>query len=131
MAGAASRSKDGVNMFRETVVIGHLGRDVELRYKESGEAYARFSVAANEFYGGEDHTTWYNVTVWSPKIAEACNQHLRKGSLVFLKGTDSARAYTTSGGEARASLDLNARVVKFLQKAGDSPQQGDEEEIPF
>lgn len=115
-------------MFHEAMVVGHLGRDPEMKYKQGGEAYTRFSVAANEHWGGEDHTTWYNVTTWNPKVAEACNRHLRKGSLVLVKGTVSARGYMGGDGEPKASLDLNARVVKFLSTSGSGTE---EEEIPF
>jgi single-strand DNA-binding protein len=30
-------------------------------------------------------TEWHNVLAWN-KLAEACNQHLKKGSLIYLEG---------------------------------------------
>lgn len=117
-------------MFHKTVAVGRLGRDPEMRYTKDGKPYTKFSVAAEDYYGGETHTTWYNVTVWGNQ-AEPCNTHLNKGALVLVEGNVNARPYQTSGGDLRASLDLNASVVKFLSTKVQEAQGSQEEEIPF
>ena len=112
--------------WHQTIAVGNLGGDPELKFMASGDAVCNFSVAVSEKWkdkrSGEmrDNTTWYRVAVWGAQ-AEACNQYLRKGSKVLVTGTVSARAYTTRGGEAAASLDLRAFNVRFLDSASDRP----------
>ena len=65
-------------------IIGHLGRDPEMRYTPEGQAVTTFSVASSRKYktaAGEprEETEWFNVSAWG-KLAEVCNQYLTKGS---------------------------------------------------
>ncbi|MEA3335241.1 MAG: single-stranded DNA-binding protein [Chloroflexota bacterium] len=134
-------------VYSKTTIVGHLGRDPELRYTPSGAAVCSFTVATNRRWTGQDgeqqeKTTWFRVTAWR-KLAELCNQYLSKGRLVLVEGDIEASAWTSQDGEARASLELTARNVRFLggrdmvgqvpgQMAGDQEAPTiDEEEIPF
>ena len=85
----------------------------------------------------QEKTTWFRVSVFG-KQAESCNQYLTKGRLVLVEGEIDASAYTSkTSGEARASLELRARTVRFLGGRGERPAETeaappvDEEEIPF
>lgn len=123
-------------MYQSTTVIGHLGRDPEMRYTSSGMAVCSFSVATTRKWTGKDgaqqeKTTWFRVSAWR-KLGETCNQYLHKGQLVMVEGEIDASAYTPKdGGEPRASLELTARTVKFLSRgeAQEAPQ--DETDVPF
>ena len=112
--------------WHQTVAVGNLGGDPDLKYMQSGDAVCNFSVAVSEKWNdkrsGEqkESTTWYRVAVWGAQ-AEACNKYLRKGSKVLVVGEASVRAYTNNQGEAAASLDLKARNVRFLDSASDRP----------
>ena len=116
--------------WHQTVAVGNLGGDPDLKFMQSGDAVCNFSVAVSEKWNdkrsGEqkESTTWYRVAVWGAQ-AEACNKYLRKGSKVLVTGTVSARAYTGNGGDAAASLDLRAFNVRFLDSAGARPAAGD------
>ena len=112
--------------WHQTVAVGNLGGAPELKFMQSGDAVCNFSVAVSEKWkdkrSGEqqENTTWYRVAVWGAQ-AEACHQYLHKGSKVLVVGTVSARAYTSRGGEAAASLDLRALRafnVRFMDSAG-------------
>ena len=61
-------------------ITGRLGRDIELRYAESGTAIARFTVAVDRFAKGKRDTDWINVTAFG-KQAENASQYLHKGSI--------------------------------------------------
>ena len=70
-------------MFQQTIIIGNVGSDPELRYTAAGEPVANFSVATTERWKSQDgqtqeRTTWFRVAAWN-KLAETCNQYLRKG----------------------------------------------------
>ena len=115
--------------WHQTIVIGNLGNDPELRYLQSGDAVCNFSVAANSRRRNqqtdqwEDFATWYRVAVWGAQ-AESCNQYLARGRQVMVVGNVKARGYINNNGEAAASLDLTAREVRFLGGRGDGGDQG-------
>lgn len=109
--------------WHQTIVVGNLGGDPELRYMQDGRAVCNFNVAASERWrdrqSGEqrERTTWYRVSVWGAQ-GENCNTYLSKGSQVLVTGNVSARGYINNNGEAAASLNLTARRVQFLSSRG-------------
>jgi single-strand DNA-binding protein len=127
-------------MYQSTTVIGHLGRDPEMRYTSSGMAVCSFSVATTRKWTGKDgaqqeKTTWFRVSAWG-KLGEVCNQYLAKGRLVMVEGEVDASAYTPKdGGDPKATLELRANTVKFLGGKGGEAQQeaapADETDVPF
>ena len=73
-------------MFQETIIVGNLGTDPEMRYMPDGTAVANFSVATNRKWkdaAGEqvEEVCWFRVSVWGVQ-AEACNEYLEKGRSV-------------------------------------------------
>jgi single-strand DNA-binding protein len=131
-------------MYQKILIIGNLGGDPEARYTPSGAAYTRFSVAVNRKWQGangeaQEETTWYRCTAWG-KQAEACAQYLRKGSKVLVESDRLyASPYLNRDNQPAASLELTARVVRFLSGtagqngAGDGvPEtEGEGEAVPF
>ena len=89
-------------MYQTTVVVGHLGKDPEMRYTPSGQAVTSFTMATSRKWTGADgqsqeKTTWFKVTAWG-KLAEICNQYLNKGKLVLVEGEVEASAWTGQDG---------------------------------
>jgi len=135
-------------MFQKLTIVGNLGVDPELKFLPSGEAVTTFSVATNRTWKTKDgakgeETAWFRISVWG-KSAEACSQYLHKGSKVFVEGrltpdkeTGGPRVWEANDGTHRASFEINALEVKFLDSKGDGeakPQQSQtatEDEIPF
>jgi single-strand DNA-binding protein len=119
--------------FNRITIVGYLGRDAELRYTPQGTAVCNFSVATTERKkdrSGEfqDVTTWFNVSLWGAK-AEATNQYLNKGKLVYLEGRLTQREYQDRDGNTRTSLDVNASDLQFIGPRGeDSPSVGSRQE---
>jgi single-strand DNA-binding protein len=105
--------------WHQTVIVGNLGSDPDLKYLQSGTAVCAFNVAVNESWTDKgtnekrEKTTWYRVSAWGA-LGETCNQYLAKGRQVMVVGTVEARGYLNNAGEAAASLDLRARDVRFL-----------------
>ena len=93
------------------IVIGHLGRDPEMRYTPNGQAVTSFSVASSRRYttsAGEqkEETEWFNVSAWG-KLGETCNQYLAKGRQVYVEGRLSSRSYEARDGTTRFSNDIS------------------------
>ncbi len=106
-------------------IIGNLGNEPEMRFTPSGRPVTSFRVATNWRYTtpeGErrEETEWFNVVCWS-KLAEQCNQFLTKGRLVYVEGRLRMRTWEGQDGQRRASNEIVADRVKFLDKQGATP----------
>ena len=134
-------------------IIGHLGRDPEMRFTPSGKAVTNLIVAVNNQYAGSDgevvkETFWFRCSAWG-KTAENCNSYLKKGSKVYIEGlltadpaTGSPRIWTAQDGTPHASFELSVKTIKFLDSrpANGAPSTADQnaggsaddiDDIPF
>jgi single-strand DNA-binding protein len=117
-------------MYQRLVLVGNLGRDPEMRYTPNGTAVTSLSVATSRKYTTADgqqkeETVWFRVSVWG-KQAEPCNQYLSKGRKVLVEGTlvpdenGGPRIWTDKEGKPRASFEVRANTVRFLDSKRDS-----------
>jgi single-strand DNA-binding protein len=110
----------------KVILIGNLGRDPELRYTQSGQAVANFSLATNERFGGRDggeqqeRTEWHRIVTWG-KTAETCAQYLAKGRNVYIEGRLQTRDWEDRDGNKRQTTEVVAQRVQFLG----SPPRGE------
>jgi len=113
--------------FQQTIIVGNVGRDPEMRYTPQGVAVCDFSVAVSKVTGkGENRkekTTWFKVTVWRER-AETASQYIKKGMKIMVIGEVDASAYTNKQGQPVASLELTANDFKFLDSRGGGDGQG-------
>jgi single-strand DNA-binding protein len=128
-------------MFQQVIIIGRLGRDPESRFLQDGTQIASFSVAVDKKWKDksgtqQSKTTWFRVTAWN-KLAEICNQYLKKGALVMVEGEMVApKAYLDKQGQPAASLDITAATMKMLGTKGDGEHaeaqaDGAQDDLPF
>ena len=71
-------------------LIGNLGREVDFRDLDNGNAMARVSLATKEIFRENDgakriETTWHSLVGWG-KVAEMMQIFLKKGSTVVVQG---------------------------------------------
>ncbi len=104
--------------FNKIIVVGHLGRDPELRYTPQGDAVCNFSMATTEKKkdkAGEfqDVTTWFRVTLWR-RQAETAAKYLTKGSLVYIEGRLRVEEWTDRDGNSRHTLEVQATDMQFV-----------------
>ena len=105
----------GVN---KVILLGNLGRDPELRYTQSGQAVANFTVATSETWNdknGEksERTEWHRVVVWG-RTAELCSKYLSKGRSVYLEGRIQTREWEDKEKQKRYTTEVTAQTVQFL-----------------
>lgn len=111
----------------KVILIGHLGKDPEMRATASGESVASFSLATSESWkdkkSGEktDKTEWHNIVMFD-KVAEIAGQYLRKGSLVYLEGKLQTRKWQDKDGNDRYTTEIIASQMTMLggKSQGDS-----------
>ena len=100
------------------MIIGHLGRDPEMRYTPSGKPVTTFSVGTTRTWhstDGENHedTEWFNVVAWAG-LAEMCNQHLQKGMQVYVEGRLQTRRWEDAEGNKHFTTELVAKEMIML-----------------
>ena len=132
-------------MYHKIIIAGNLGRDPEMRFIPSGQAVTTFSVAVTDGFGDRKKTIWFRVSAWE-KLAETCNNFLKKGSKVLVEGRINAddsgnpRTWSRQDGSTGASYEITAQTVRFLSSRGDAASDSsaaypdmpiDEDEIPF
>jgi single-strand DNA-binding protein len=103
----------------KVILIGNLGRDPELRYTQSGQAVANFTLATTERFGGREggeqreQTEWHRIVTWG-KTAENCAQYLSKGRSVYVEGRIQTRDWEDKDGNKRTTTEIVAQRVQFL-----------------
>ena len=134
----------------KAILVGRLGRDPETRYTSGGQAVCNFTLATDETYkdrSGErqKRTEWHRIVVWG-KLAEICQQYLKKGSLVFIEGRIQTRQWDDREGNKRNTTEIVASGMRMLgpkaapgeapeiehapEESGPAPEVSDED-IPF
>jgi len=74
------------------LLTGRLTRDPELRSLASGKTVTQFSLATNEYRGGQEKSEFHTVVTWD-RLAEICAQYLGKGQLVAIEGRLQTRQW--------------------------------------
>ncbi len=111
----------GIN---KVILVGNLGRDVQVQTFENGIKKASFSVATDESYKDRDgqkvdRTEWHNVVMWRG-LAEVAERYLRKGSKVYIEGRIRTRQYVDQQNITRYFTDIEAQNMVMLDRRDDS-----------
>ncbi|GAB4543720.1 MAG: hypothetical protein Fur002_16290 [Anaerolineales bacterium] len=100
-------------------LIGRLGKDPETKFTPNGKKVTAFSLAVSRRWkdkSGEakESTEWVNLEAWE-RLAEVCQQYLKKGSLVFVEGRLKTDKYEDKG-ETRYFTKVVLQSLEFLDK---------------
>lgn len=114
----------------KVMIIGHLGRDPEMRYTPSHRAVTNFNVAVGRSWksaDGEKHseTEWFNVVAWGG-LAEICHQYLSKGQQVYIEGRLQTRKWEDDEGQQRTTVEIVAKEMIMLSKGKKKDGSADE-----
>ncbi|HDS08609.1 MAG TPA: single-stranded DNA-binding protein [Firmicutes bacterium] len=109
-------------------LIGNLTRDPELKFTQSGAAVANFSIAVNRSWrkqngDKQEETTFVRIITWR-KLAEICNEYLKKGSTILVEGRLANRTWTTQDGQKRSTIEVIANNIQFIN----IPRKGADED---
>jgi single-strand DNA-binding protein len=118
----------GVN---KVILIGNLGKDPEVKYFPSGDAFCNVTLATSESWNdkqsGEkkERTEWHNV-VFTRKLAEIVGQYLKKGSKVYVEGSLRTRKWQDKDGHDRYTTEIIANDMQMLDGRGAGSGGGDD-----
>jgi len=123
----------------KVMIIGHLGREPEMRYTPSGKPVTTFSVATTRAWSstdGERHeeTEWFTVVAWG-NLAEICKQYLAKGQQVYVEGRLQTRRWEDADNKKHAAMEIVASEMIMLgerrEPAAQVASAASEDEFPF
>jgi single-strand DNA-binding protein len=106
----------GIN---RVMLIGNVGRDAEVRYTQSGQAVASFSLATSEVYSDktsgerQERVEWHNIVAWG-RQAEIAGQYVKKGRQVYVEGRLQTRDWVDPQGVKHYKTEIVARNFQLL-----------------
>ena len=104
-------------------IIGRLGQDPDARYTPTGKQVVKFSVAISNRWKKDgdvkEYTEWVNIEAWG-RLAEVCNEYLRKGSLVFVEGRLKTDKYVDDTNTTRYFTKVVIQQMQMLDKREDT-----------
>jgi len=105
-------------MYNKVVLVGHLTRDVEIRYSQSGTAFGKVGIATSrkrKTQTGEikDEVMFIDLTFFG-RTAEIANQYLRKGSKVLVDGRLVLEQWTAQDGTKRSKHAITVENLQML-----------------
>lgn len=109
----------------KSIIIGHLTRDPELRYTQSGMAFVRFFVAVNRMnrkkaeQSGQPGADFIPCVAWD-KRAELIGNYFVKGSRIGITGHIQTGSYEAKDGSKRNTFDVVVEEVDFLDSRKES-----------
>lgn len=108
------------------ILLGHVGKDPEVRQLESGVKVATFSLATTEkgytLENGTqvpDKTEWHNIVLWRG-LAETVEKYVKKGDKLYIEGKVRYRSYEDQNKQKRYITEVFGDSMELL---GQKPQQ--------
>ncbi len=95
----------------QTILMGRLTRDPELKTTSSGKSITTFSIAVDRMSG--DETDFFEITAWEKQADNVAN-YLSKGSKVLVQGRLQLDRWNDKDGNARNRVSVVANDVTFL-----------------
>ena len=98
-----------LNMNRVTL-LGHAGRDPQIRTIKSGDKTATFSLATTDKWRRQDGgtgeaTEWHRVVVFGAAV-DAAAKLVRKGAALLIEGRITTREYQDKKGDNRRVMEI-------------------------
>ena len=105
------------------ILIGNLGKDVEVGYTQDNKPATTLAVATNEKWKDktgrpQERTEWHRVLLWGDTAMNA-QKYLRKGSKVYVEGRIRTRDYMDKENVKRFVTEVQCDRLVYLDDKGD------------
>jgi single-strand DNA-binding protein len=107
----------------KAIVIGNLTRDPEARTLPSGQAVSSFGLATNRVWFDastkekKQQVEFHNIVAFG-KLAEICNQYLKKGTLAMIEGRIQTRNWQDQSGVTKYRTEIVAEKMQMGPRSG-------------
>jgi single-strand DNA-binding protein len=113
----------GIN---KVILVGHLGKDPEVRQLEGGVSVASFPLATSETFNKDgkkvEQTEWHNIVLWR-SLADVAAKFLQKGKLVYIEGKLRTRSFEDKEGVKKYTTEVVAENFTMLGRKTDFEQE--------
>lgn len=104
----------------KVILIGNITRDPELKKTTSGQSIATFGLATNRDWqtsSGDKQSLaeYHNLVAWG-KLAEICQQYLKKGKLIYTEGYLKTRSWDSPEGAKIFKTEIVVQDMIMLDK---------------
>ena len=135
-------------MLNKVMLIGHLGKEPDVRTLDSGTKVCQFTLATTEkgytLQNGTqvpDRTEWHNIVLWKG-LAYVAGKYLHKGDKVFIEGKIRSRSYEDNNKVKRYITEIfadNMEILSTTSKSGSQnnvseatlPSETPSDDLPF
>lgn len=111
-----------MSSINKVILVGHLGKDPEIRYLEGNISVASFPLATSETFNKDgkriEQTEWHNIVMWRG-LADVAAKYLQKGKLVYIEGKLRTRNYEDKEGIRRYTTEVVADNFTLLGRKSD------------
>ena len=96
----------------KVILVGHVGKDPEIRSTQAGKKIASLSVATSERWkdnnSGEwrERTEWHRVICFNDGLSGVVERYIKKGSMVYIEGQLQTRKWQDQQGVDRYSTEV-------------------------
>lgn len=121
-------------LLNRATLIGHLGKDPEVRRTQDGRPVCNLSIATSESWRdkqtGErrEKTEWHRIVIFNEGLCEIAEKYLKKGAKVLIEGQIETRKWTDKDGVDRFVTEIVLRafgsLIKMLDRARDGERAG-------
>lgn len=109
----------GIN---KVILVGHLGKDPEVRHLDGGVTVASFPLATSETYNKDgkriEQTEWHNIVMWRG-LADVASKYLLKGKLVYIEGKLRTRSFEDKEKVKKYVTEIVAENFTMLGRKSD------------
>jgi single-strand DNA-binding protein len=112
----------------KAILIGRLTRDPESRSLPSGQTVSNFGIATNRVWNNsesnekQEQTEFHNIVAFG-RLAEICNQYLKKGGLVMIEGRIQTRSWQGQDNETKYKTEIVAESMQMGPRTSSSSKE--------
>ena len=117
----------------KVILVGNLGRDPEVRYAPSGDAFANVTLATTRTWkdktSGEkkEETEWHRI-IFNGRLAEIAGEYLKKGRPIYVEGRLRTRKWQDKDGVEKSTTEIVADQMQMLgSREGMGAPAGDDD----
>ncbi|MGE4300845.1 MAG: single-stranded DNA-binding protein [Victivallaceae bacterium] len=99
--------------FNHCTVMGHLARNPELKYTQSGSPICEITIAVSRKSKDREDVCFVDIVVWG-KAGESCQKYLTKGKCAMVDGYLKQDTWTDNSGNRRSKIRIVAESVQFI-----------------
>lgn len=111
----------------KVILLGRMAKDADTRTTQSGKTVSRFTLAVDRRVSknaqpGQPSADFLNCVAWE-RMAEFCQNYLRKGTKILVEGRLQSRSYDAPDGSKRYVTEVSVTDIEFAESKKSTTQQ--------